>query len=76
MLGFKKGYKEFNQNIIAIVNSTLLSIVYLIGVGITSIISKIARKRFLDVSISKDKTSYWENLDLRKEAIEKYRRQF
>ena len=72
--GFKEGIKNFGHNITAIVNSSLLFIVYFIGVGITAIIAKIFRKRFLDMK--KKKNTYWSNLNLRKNPIEEYYRQF
>ena len=37
---FKKGFEEFSSNITIIINSILLTLVYLIGIGITSIIAK------------------------------------
>ena len=73
--GFKKGYKGFGHNITIIVNSILLSIVYIIGVGITSLISKITRKHFLDTKLSKNGT-YWHDLNLKKKKIDQYYRQF
>lgn len=51
--GFKKGMKDFGNNISLIINSILLTIVYLIGVGITSIIAKLSEKSFLDSKLSK-----------------------
>ncbi|MFH1849978.1 MAG: hypothetical protein ABH879_07410 [archaeon] len=48
--------------------------VYLIGVGLTSIAAKIAGKHFLEMKPG-GKT-YWKKLDLRTKDIEKYYRQF
>lgn len=73
--GFKEGFKEFGHSIAVIVNSVLLFIVYLVGVGITSIFAKLVNKHFLDTKL-KNTDSYWSNLDLKKESIEKYYRQF
>ncbi len=42
-----------------IVNSIFLLIVYIIGVGLTSIASKIIGKSFLDTKLSKTKKTYW-----------------
>jgi len=72
--GFKKGVKGFSDNISTIVNFALLSIVYLIGVGLTSITAKIFNKHFLDMK--KKKGSYWHNLNLKNKEIEEYYRQF
>ena len=73
---FKKGISLFGQNISTLVNFLLLSLVYLLGVGFTSILSKILKKDFLEVKLSKDKKTYWSKLDLKKESLEKHMRQF
>lgn len=72
--GFQKGMKDFGHKISAIVNSALLLVVYVFGVGITSIIAKIVGKSFLDTKMKKD--TYWNHLDLKKKPMEKYYRQF
>jgi|TARA_B100001964_G_C14201268_1_gene585927 hypothetical protein len=74
--GFGKGSKMFGHNISVIINSVLLSLVYLIGVGLTSIIAKLFNKKFLDMRISKKKESYWTELSLKKRPIEEFYRQF
>ena len=74
--GFKKGMQDFGHNITIIINSILLSIVYIIGIGLTSIIAKIFKKSFLDTKISKEKKSYWSELNLKKKSLDKYYRQF
>lgn len=73
--GFKKGMKDFGHNTSLIVNSILLAIVYIMGVGITSIIAKIFGKQFLDLKLSKENT-YWNDLNLSKKTKEEYFRQF
>ena len=74
---FKQGMEMFGQIISTIINSLLLFLVYIIGVGLTSIISKfIFRKHFLDLKISKDKETYWEDLNLGNKKIGDYYRQF
>lgn len=73
--GFKEGIKDFGENITIIVNSLLLGLVYLIGVGITSLFARITKKRFLDTKISNEK-SYWKDLNLKKERLKNYYRQF
>ena len=72
--GFHEGMKSFSNNISTIINFVLLSIVYLIGVGFTSIVAKIFGKHFLDMKKKKD--SYWHDLNLRRKSIEEYYRQF
>ena len=73
--GFKKGMGNFGMNITLIINTILLSFVYLIGVGLTSIIAKIFGKHFLETKLSK-KSTYWSNLNLKKKKFEEYYRQF
>ena len=72
--GFRGGMKSFGQNIALIINTILLTFVYLIGVGLTSIIAKIVGKHFLDTKLKKG--TYWSDLNLKKKNIEKYYRQF
>lgn len=73
--GFKGGMKKFGENIALIINTILLFFVYLIGVGITSIVAKIVGKHFLEKKLSK-KDTYWNSLKLKKKPIEEYYRQF
>jgi len=75
LIGFKKGMGNFGHNIALIINTILLTFVYLIGVGLTSIFAKIVGKHFLEIKLSK-KDSYWSDLNLKKKPIEKYYRQF
>ena len=78
--GFHTGFKDFGLNISSIINTILLSIVYIIGAGITSVVAKIIGKHFLEYKDpSKEKirvNSYWRELDLGKKPIDEYYRQF
>ena len=71
----KEGQKYFTEDIAAVVNTFLLTIVYFIGVGLTSIFAKISRKRFLDYGI-KDTNTYWKKIELPKNKLEDCYRQF
>jgi hypothetical protein len=75
-LGFKKGIHNFGCNITTIVNSILLTAVYVIGIGLTSLVAKILKKHFLDMKLSEKRETYWADLDLNKESIDEYYRQF
>ena len=68
--------KKISEIIQTVVNTILLSIVYIVGVGMTSLIAKITGKKFLDLNIQKDKESYWEDLELGKKELKDYYRQF
>jgi len=74
--GFKSGFKEFGDGITIIVNSILLTLVYIVGVGITAIVAKVVGKDFLEMETSRKKESYWDDLNLKKEDIDKYYRRF
>lgn len=77
MKGFKKGFKEFTDCIVALVNTILLIFVYVFGVGISSVLAKIIGKNFMDVKTSKKtQDSYWKDFSLSKEPTENYYRQF
>lgn len=73
---FRKGFSKFSIGISLIINSILLIIVYFIGVGITSLVAKLAGKHFLEKKISKNAKTYWTNLNLKKKHIGEYYRQF
>jgi hypothetical protein len=73
---FRLGFSEFGENIGLIINSFLLTFVYVFGVGFTSIIAKIFKKHFLEIKIEKKQKSYWSNLNLKKRPIEEYYRRF
>lgn len=75
-IGIKNGQKEFGEDIAVIINSILLSFVYIFGVGITSIIAKLSKKRFLELKVDKNIETYWQELNLTKKPIEHYYRQF
>jgi len=72
----KEGQKEFGHDISAIINSALLTFVYVFGVGLTSLTAKIFGKKFIDLRIEKKNKTYWEDLNLGKKTKEEYYRQF
>jgi len=74
--GFKRGLGLFGENISTIVNALLLSIVYLIGVGLTSILAKVTGKRFLEMKLSSKADTYWLDLNQKVKSDDEYYRQF
>lgn len=68
------GFKEFGHDVASIVNFFLLLIVYILGIGPVSIIAKLSKKHFLDITF-REKISLWKE---RKpiEKQEEYYRQF
>jgi len=73
---FADGFKAFGHSISSLVNTILLLIVYLLGVGPTSLLAKMTKKRFLQMKLLKGKDTYWEDLNLSKKPIDEYYRQF
>jgi hypothetical protein len=71
--GWKAGMHFFGILMNTLINTILLLIVYIVGVGITAIVAKIVGKTFLD---TKKKDSYWSELHLKKETLASYFRQF
>ncbi|MEK6879727.1 MAG: hypothetical protein AABY22_08980 [Nanoarchaeota archaeon] len=74
--GFKKGQVFFGESIAFLINTVLLTIVYFVGVGLTSIIAKIFGKGFIDMKTDPQTGSYWKELNLDKKPIQYYYRQF
>ena len=70
---FYSGMKLFGENIVIIVNSILLLIVYIIGVGFTKIIVLMMRKSLIDTKLSA--SSYWKPINLKKD-LDSFYRQF
>jgi uncharacterized membrane-anchored protein YhcB (DUF1043 family) len=73
---FFKGQKKFGEDISIIINTILLTIVYILGIGLTSIFAKIFGNHFLDMKLNKESESYWTELDLKKQSMEDHFRQF
>ena len=74
--GFRKGSVEFGYTLTVTINSILLSLVYLIGVGLTSLFAKLIGKHFLENKVSKTLNTYWSDLNLKDKKFEEYYRQF
>ena len=75
-VGTQEGIKSFGEGIQSVVNTILLSAVYLVGVGIAWLMCKVSKRTFFAEKPRPEATSYWEPLDLKKRPIEEYRRQF
>jgi hypothetical protein len=68
------GLKWISNILTLIINFILLSIVYFIGVGITSLIAKLFGKIF--IKTKNKKSSYWIDLKLKTKNEDSYYRQF
>ena len=76
MRAIKKTFLYIGNKISTVINSILLLIVYIIGVGLTAIAAKIVGKHFLQLKLDQKKKTYWEDLNLKKKPIDEYYRQF
>ena len=74
--GFKNGVKDFGQLISSIINIILLTILYIIAIGPTSIILKLFKKKLLILDKKENSPTYWADYDLKTEPEENYYRQF
>jgi len=74
--GFREGMGDFSLNVSAVVNAALLSVVYAVGVGLTSAFARLVGKRFLELKPSREADTYWSDLNLGKRPVDEYYRQF
>ena len=74
--GFKAGFHLFGESINKTVNTLLLGVTYLLGVGIVSLIARIQKKRLLDLKTGKNRETYYQGLMLSKKPKKEYYRQF
>ena len=72
----REGQKAFGGDISTVINSTLLTFVYIFGVGSSYLISKISKKELLEAKLDKESKTYWKDLNLSKGKMEEYYRQF
>ena len=61
--GFKDGFREFSQGVAEIVNFILLTLVFIFGIGIVAILSRVAGKKYLAVK-QEEKESYWKKVKI------------
>ena len=55
----KLGFKEFGEVLSFLINTLLLFLVFVLGIGIIAIIAKLLKKKFLDLYPDKNLKSYW-----------------
>jgi broad specificity polyphosphatase/5'/3'-nucleotidase SurE len=67
LTNYVRGFKLFSESISSIINFVLLSLVYVIGVGVTSFFSKLLKKSFIKKSQNKKISSYWKNFSLKED---------
>jgi len=75
-LSLKEGQKKFGECISSIINFLTLSFVYFLGIGTTSLVARLFKKRFIELKPNNCKETYWEESNLGKEKLNEYFRQF
>jgi hypothetical protein len=73
--GFKEGFHAFGKSVTLVINIILTGAVYFLILDPTSLLSKIGKKSFLNLSTEKRK-SYWEELNQKKKDKEYYYSQY
>lgn len=73
---FRSGMHFFGERIGAIVNAGLLLFVYGCGIGIPSLIARLFGKRFLEMKIEGQLTTYWRPIREVPGPLRRYLRQF
>ena len=73
--GFLEGFRHFGHIVMNIVNFALLLVVYVFGIGIVSIVSKISGREFLGIKKT-PKGSYWIKREWQAPEIKRAYRQF
>ena len=68
--------EAFGLSINSLISTVLLLTVYVLGVGITALIARAVGKKFLPMDSPQHRDTYWTDLHLTRESIEKYYRQF
>jgi len=72
----REGAAEFGEAIGKMVSFVLLSVIYVVAVGLTSLIGKLVGKVFVEMNIVRTRTSYWEDVDISTDKYERYLRQY
>lgn len=70
------GAKEFGLALTTLINSVLLSFAYVVGIGLSVVVARMAGKRLLEIGIDKKSKTYWTDLSLETKPIHDHLRQF
>ena len=73
--GMKQGFRDFSHTLTNIINFLMLLIVYVLGIGLVAVISKLSGKHYLDLGKTGSKSN-WHEHKVTKQPLEKYYRTF
>ena len=74
--GFKEGFRKFGHLIANTINFVLLLIVFIFGIGLVSVLSKIFRKKYLEMKPKNKLKSYWTKVNIGTKNKEDYLKPF
>ena len=72
----KKGFLAFSHFMQMVVNTILLTVVYFVGIGLTSLISKLFGKHYLELKLDKNAKSYYKECYSTKRPKEEFYRMY
>jgi hypothetical protein len=72
--GFKLGFTSFGHRVNSVVTAAVLVMVYVIGIGFTTLLGRIAGKKFMDMNPGGE--SYWTDVEQKEETLDDCRRSF
>ena len=69
-------FKKFSKIIQKIVNTIVRSLSYFIGAGLSVLIMRITKKKLMGAGINKNKETYWEEIQQKKQSLNESLKQF
>lgn len=74
--GIYEGMGRFGKLVSSIINIFLLLLVFVFGVGLVSIFSRIFGKKYLEMNLDKNSKTYWQDSIIGKRKKEDYYKPF
>ena len=74
--GIYAGLGKFGSIVSSIINLIFLFIVFVLGIGVVSLIAKLVGKKFLTIKMDKKLNTYWQDTIMTKRKKEDYLKPF
>ena len=74
--GIYTGLGKFGSIVSSIINLIFLFIVFVLGIGVVSLIAKLVGKKFLTIKMDKKLNTYWQDTIMTKRKKEDYYKPF
>jgi hypothetical protein len=72
--GFREGFTAFGHRVNSVVTVIVLVPVYFVGIGLTAVLGRVTRKKFL--VLKPEGSSYWLKVEEKEDNIDNCRRSF